>query len=36
MNANHCVNYETVKLSTAYYIGKLDGIREATKGGDTK
>lgn len=30
-DATHCTNYETVKMSAAYLIGKLDGQRGDTK-----
>ena len=34
-NANACANYETVKMSAAYFIGKMDGekARECDVGG---
>lgn len=31
MDATHCINHETAKESTAYFIGKMDGLKEAEK-----
>ena len=31
-NATSCSNYETVKMSAAYFIGKIDGEKSAKEG----
>lgn len=30
-DATNCTNYETVKMSAAYYLGYVDGKKEAQK-----